>query len=86
MFNGKIIINHNRKHFKKTCSSKTCNHFTHQLLPNDSIREQIFSGILDENDCEGEDVRAFLNFLQDKDHNRRTRYNPLVELEWKQIV
>ena len=50
------------------------------------MREKIFIGTLDENDCGDEDVRNFLNFFQYKDSNRRTRHSPLTELEWEMIV
>ena len=62
------------------------NHFICKLFPNDEIREKIFNGTLDENDCDNEDARTFLNLLQDKGTNRRTKHNPLTEGEWVNAV
>ena len=53
------IINHNRKHLKKACSSKIYNNQTFELFPNNSIRDNIFNGALNENNCGDEDVRKF---------------------------
>ena len=54
------IINLNRKHFKKACSYEIYNNQTCELLPNNSIRDKISNGTLEENDCEDEDIRKFL--------------------------
>ena len=79
-------LNHNRNNFKKECSSKIYNNPMCELLPNDSIREEIFNGTLDENDCGHKDLRTFLNLIQDKDVNRITNHSPLKELGWENIV
>ena len=80
------IINHNTRHFKKLHSSKIYNDPTHELLPNNTVRDKIFNGTLDENDYEDEDVRHFLKLLQDKESSKRTNHSPWAELEWENIV
>ena len=50
-----------------------------KLLLNDEIRQNRFNGVLDENDCDNEDTRQFINMMQDKGVNRRTKNNPLIE-------
>ena len=77
---GRIIKN-NRNHFKKAHSSKIYNQSIYESLPNKVMREKMFSRNLDENDCGDEDVRKFLNLLQDKYCNRRTHHCSLTELE-----
>ena len=52
-------INHNKKHFKKAHSSKIHNNQICELLLNNSIRDNIFNGALNENNCGDEDVRKF---------------------------
>ena len=79
-------MNHNRKHFKEAFSSKIHKNQTCELLPNNSIRDTIFNGALDENYCGDEDVRKFLKFLQDKGSSRRTNHRPLTKLEYENIV
>ena len=51
----------------------------HQRLPNNTMRDKNFNGIVDENDCEDEDIRKFLELLQDKEISRRTKHIPLTE-------
>ena len=53
----------------------------HELFPNNTMRDKMFNGMLDENDCEDEDVRKILKLLQDKDSSIRTNHSPLTELE-----
>ena len=57
-----------------------CHHSKCQLLPNDLIGG-MFNETLDENDCKYQDKQKFLNLLQDKDQNRRTK-----QLQWEWIV
>ena len=82
----KIIMNFNRVHFKNACSFKTCNQNNYELLQNNVIREKKFSGTLDENYCDDEDARKFLNLLQYKDSKRKTHHSTPTELEWEMIV
>ena len=82
----KIVVNYNQAHFKNACSSKKHNQDFYELLTNNEIRENIFIRTLDENDCDDEDVRNFINLLQAKYSSSRTHHTPLTELEWEMIV
>ena len=82
----KSIIIYNRTHFKKEYSPSMRNQDVYELLPNNAIREMFFSRTLDENDRDDEEVRRFLNLLQDKNCGRRTNHSTLTELEGEMIV
>ena len=76
----RALLHYNYKHFSKAKMSDTFKDKINRKMYDDSVRDKILNGIVDQEDVDSKDLAEFLKLLK-CGNNRRVTYEPITEEE-----